>query len=432
MNMATADAIVVGAGVMGASIALELSRAGFTCVVVDRGRAPGDGSTSASSGIVRFNYPTPDGVALSWESSARWDAWEHHLGLVPDQGLATVDRCGMAFLDVPIFPRDRMVALLTQAGIPVEEWGPGDLRAAYPGIDAGRHYPPKPVHSEAFLAEPRGELGAVYTPGAGYVGDPRLAVANLAEAGARQGVRFLLGHKVTGLRQVGTDWRVTLDDGQVLEAAVVVNAAGPWSSSVNRLAGVGDDFTVEVRPLRQEVHHLVAPAALGERFPILADADLGIYVRPDAAGHLLVGGTEPECDPLEWLDDPDESDPRPTQPRFEEQVWRAARRFPELAVPNRARGLAGVYDAASDWTPVYDRTDADGFFVAMATSGNQFKNAPSVGSLMATLIQAVLAGHDHDADPVRFEATYTGGCVDLGAFSRKRARNTATSGTVFG
>jgi sarcosine oxidase subunit beta len=101
-------------------------------------------------------------------------------------------------------------------------------------------------------------------------------------------------------------------------------------------------------------------------------------------------------------------------------------------VPNRPRGLAGVYDAASDWTPIYDRTAAHGFFVAMATSGNQFKNAPTVGSLMAALIQAVMSGHDHDADPVRFAASYTGAGIDLGAFSRKRRLNAATSGTVFG
>jgi sarcosine oxidase subunit beta len=324
MSATTGDAIVVGAGVIGTSIALELRRAGFSCLVVDRARSAGDGSTSASSGIVRFNYPTRDGVALAWESSARWDAWAEHLRADADEELVSVRRCGMAFLDVPIFPRERMVPLMTEAGVAVEEWGPDELRAAFPGVDAGRHYPPKPVTSEEFFADPDGEVGAVFTPEAGYVADPRLAVGNLAAAGTREGVRFVLGRSVTSVSRDGDTWRVGLDDGHVLEAAVVVNAAGPWAGAVNRLAGVGDDFTVAVRPLRQEVHHLASPEGLGDDFPVLADADLGIYLRPDGHGHLLVGGTEPECDPLDWLDDPDDADPHPTLQRFEEQVWRAA------------------------------------------------------------------------------------------------------------
>jgi glycine/D-amino acid oxidase-like deaminating enzyme len=79
-----------------------------------------------------------------------------------------------------------------------------------------------------------------------------------------------------------------------------------------------------------------------------------------------------------------------------------------------------VYDASSDWTPIYDRTSAAGFYVAMGTSGNQFKNAPVVGQLMTVLIQAVGSGRDHDSDPVVFVGPRTGQPIDLGAFSRLR------------
>jgi len=91
-----------------------------------------------------------------------------------------------------------------------------------------------------------------------------------------------------------------------------------------------------------------------------------------------------------------------------------------------------VYDVTSDWAPVYDRTELDGYYVAIGTSGNQFKNAPVVGKLMATLITAVQAGHDHDDDPVQLSCEHTGPTIDLGAFSRKREINLDSSGTVMG
>ena len=77
----SADAVVVGAGVIGASIALELARDGLRVLVVDRASGPGQGSTSASSAIVRFNYSTFDGVATAWESKHCWERWSAHLGL---------------------------------------------------------------------------------------------------------------------------------------------------------------------------------------------------------------------------------------------------------------------------------------------------------------------------------------------------------------
>ena len=75
-----------------------------------------------------------------------------------------------------------------------------------------------------------------------------------------------------------------------------------------------------------------------------------------------------------------------------------------------------MYDAASDWTPIYDKTDRQGFYVAMGTSGNQFKNAPIAGRLMSRIIDQVEAGHDHDADPLTYVGMHTGLEIDLGAF----------------
>src|SRR5262249_33852056 len=129
---------------------------------------------------------------------------------------------------------------------------------------------------------------------------------------------------------------------------------------------------------------------------------------------------------------PEDAAPHPTVSLYHSQLTRAARRLPGLTVPGTPRGISGVYDVSSDWTPIYDRTALDGYYVAMGTSGNQFKNAPVAGQFMAALVDAVENGRDHDTDPVRYRGPYTGGTVNLGAVSRRRPVKTASSGTVMG
>ena len=428
---------MVGAGVIGTSTAFELAKTGRRVVVVDQLPGPGQGSTGASSAVVRFNYSTLDGVAASWEAHHHWLNWADHLEHAADGGpLARLQQTGLVMLDVPVAPRKRVLEMFDQVGVPYEDWDAETLADRVPGIDPGRFWPPKRLDDEAFWAEPDGQLGAFYNPDGGFVDDPQLAAVNLAAAASRRGVTFRFRAAVAGVRQAGG--RVSglnLASGDVLAAPVVVNVAGPWSSGLNRIAGVGGDFTISVRPMRQEVHHVPAPPGYndgGRPGPVIADLDLGTYMRGTPGNGLLVGGTEPECDPLQWLDAPEDAAPNPTVTVYQAQLTRAARRFPGLTIPGTPRGITGVYDVASDWTPVYDRTELDGFYVAMGTSGNQFKNAPLAGRFMAAIIEAVENGRDHDADPVRYLGGYTGVKVNLGTFSRRRPVNTASSGTVMG
>ncbi|MYW90711.1 FAD-binding oxidoreductase [Amycolatopsis rubida] len=424
------EIVVVGAGVIGSSVALELARAGHRVTVLDRAAGPGQGSTSASSAVVRYNFSTAAGVAAAWEAHFGWLDWAGHLGR--DVGeLARFEKSGLVMLDVAAAPRAAWLPLFDEAGVPYEEWDSATLAARVPGIDTGRYWPPKPIADSRFWDDAETTLGGVYTPDAGYVTDPALAAVNLATAAAAHGAEFRFRSQVTSVpAKGGRVAEVGLADGTRLACDVVVNAAGPWSGALNRLAGAGADFAVNVRPMRQEVAHVAAPE--GYAGPAIADLDLGVYFRGEVGGGLLIGGTEPECDPFPWLDDPDDAVPHPTMAVFETQVTRAARRLPELAVPNRARGVAGVYDVADDWTPIYDRTGLPGFYVAIGTSGNQFKNAPVVGRFLTALIEQVENGADHDANPVQFRAPHTGAKIDLGAFSRRRSPNRGSSGTVMG
>jgi sarcosine oxidase subunit beta len=431
----TPDVVVVGAGVIGCGVALELARAGRRVLVLDKGAGAGAGSTSASSAIVRFSYSTWEGVALSWESKHGWEKWRDHLGVDDPSGIARFHRVGGLQLDVPGSGRERVLALFDRVGVPYEVWDAQTLAQRIPALDTGRYHPPKPVDDEAFWADADGRVGGCWTPDAGFVDDPQLAAHNLMVAAQAAGVRFRFREQVVAVeRDANRVGALQLAGGERVPAPVVVNAAGPWSAALNRLAEVGDDFTVTPRPLRQEVHHVDAPEGFGREAlgPFVADGDLGTYFRPTPGGGLLLGGVEPECDPLVWLDDADDYNANVTADVWRAQVLRTARRLPELAVPGRPRGIAGVYDVTPDWTPIYDRTSLDGYYVAIGTSGNQFKNAPTAGLLMARLVQACESGHDHDADPVQVTLPRTGLTVDLAAWSRRRPLNADSSFSVLG
>ena len=448
-------AVVIGAGVIGSSIALQLKRLGHDVTVVDRNSAAGMGSTSASSAVVRFNYSTFDAVMLSWESYFLWkefkdlidgtNGYSNNPKANSQDHYAHLEDRGYVMLDVPVLSNENTMKLFDRAGIPYEIWDSNKLKVGMPGIDAGRYWPNKPVKSDEFWSEAKEELGAIFSKHGGYVSDPLLAAQNFAAAAKREGVNFKFKKAVVGIeKKDGKVCAVKVSDfdsqskralktgEEVITADVVVNVAGPWSTLINQMAGAGSDFTVELKPLRAEVHQISTPKDILPG-PIMGDLDLGTYVRSGPGGITLVGGTEPECDVLEWVeaDKVDEVNMTRTVEVFESQTYRFARRFPAAQIPSTPVGVVGVYDVSSDWTPIYDKTDVPGFYVAIGTSGNQFKNATGAGLIMAHLITQVENGADHDKNPVVYNCINTKLAINLGTFSRKRARNT-TCGTVMG
>jgi sarcosine oxidase subunit beta len=442
-----ADAVVIGAGVIGSAVAFELSRRGLSTVTVDALPGAGQGSTNYSCAIVRFSYSTAPGVVMAWEGLQYWRDWAAYLTdgaggtdrrTVDERGLARFVTCGMALVDGGGGWVQRVQGHFADLGIPHEWWDGAELARRVPLVDPRRLGPPVPVDSEEFWAEAdeaRAVDGALWSPDAGYVDDPQLATHNLQRAAEARGATFRFRSRVVGiLRDASRVTGVRLADGSTLAARVVVNAAGPDSGRVNALAGLADTTRIRTRPMRQEVHHLPSPrdASGAPLSCMLSDDDAGIYVRPHTGGMLSVGSLEPACDELEWIEDPDDYRPTVTSASWDRQTLRLARRLPGLRIPRRPRGVVGVYDVADDWIPVYDRSDLDGFYVAIGTSGNQFKNAGVAGHCLAELITAVEAGHDHDSDPLVVSGRYTGLPIDLGAFSRNRAVNPDSTFTVQG
>jgi sarcosine oxidase subunit beta len=225
---------------------------------------------------------------------------------------------------------------------------------------------------------------------------------------------------------------VVLDDGTRITAPVVVNVAGPHSAKVNAMADVLADMKISTRALRQEVTHLPSPEGFNfeSNGLVVSDSDIGVYNRPEIGNHILVGSEDPECDAREWVD-PDDFN-REFSEQWTTQALRMAQRMPGLGIPSRLKGVVDLYDVTEDWIPIYDKSSLPGFYMACGSSGNQFKNAPVAGAMMAELIRYCEDGNDHDIAPLQFALPRLGRSLDMRTFSRLREINPDSSFSVLG
>ena len=429
------DAIVIGAGIIGCCTAFELAKRGKRTLNIDKLPASGYGSTSGSCAIIRTHYSTVDGCAMAYEGVFVWREWADYIGVADERGLAVYHNTGCVALRTESNDFQRpMCERLDIIGIPWEDWDQEKIRERLPFFDLKRFAPAKLMNDPSF-GEPTGGgvEGAVFFPDAGYVSDPQLATHNVQCAVEAAGGAFRFNAAVVEIRRTnGRVAGVTLEDGTQIDAPVVVNVAGPHSSRINEMAGVLDDMNIETKALRQEVAHVPSPEGFDFENAgfVITDSDIGVYSRPEIGNHILIGSEDPECDPREFVD-PDDYNRNFTE-QWTTQVHREAQRIPALPIPSRMQGVVDLYDVSDDWIPIYDRSSLDGFYMAIGTSGNQFKNAPVAGAMMAELIIACEDGHDHDSDPLKFDLSHIGRTIDIGFYSRRREINKNSSFSVLG
>lgn len=431
-----ADVIIIGTGVIGSATAFELAKRGYKTLSVDRNRQIGHGSTAGSCAIIRMHYSTFDGTAFAWEGYHYWRDWEEYLGLDKSHELAKFKQCGCLVMKTP--ENDFMQKHIENShalNIPIEEWDAKRITEKLPIYDLQSYAPPKRMEDEGFARPNGGHIhGGVYWPLAGYVTDPALSAQNLAAAAGQHGAEVMLGVEVTEILQEGGKVTgVRLGDGSTLNAPIVVNIAGPGSAHINQLAGVIEEMTITTRPLRQEVVHIPSPAGFDfeKNGTIISDSDIALYCRPEHGNHILIGSEDPPCDPHYWTLDDINYD-RNFSDQWKTQALRYAQRVPELGIGSQMRGVVDLYDASTDWIPIYDKTSLNGYYMACGTSGNQYKNAPIAGKMMAALIDYCEGGRDHDVLPMRFTLPYIDKDINAGFYSRKRPINSESSFSVLG
>ncbi|GAB5435536.1 NAD(P)/FAD-dependent oxidoreductase [Falsiruegeria mediterranea] len=434
--MSNPDAIIIGTGVIGAAIAFEMTKAGHKTLSLDRNAQVGHGSTAGSCAIIRMHYSTFDGTAFAWEGYHYWRDWADYLDLPEGANLAQFKQTGCLVMKTEDNGRlEKHMKYSAELECPFAEWSPEQITDKLPVYTLDSFAPAKRMDDPEF-GQPNGRKmgGAVFWPQAGYVTDPALSAQNLMDAARQHGAEVRTGAEVVEILQ--SDGRVSgvkLADGEEIHAPVVINVAGPGSAIVNAMAGVLDDMTIETRPLRQEVVHVPSPEGFNfeEQGTIVSDSDISLYVRPEHGNHILIGSEDPECDPHQWCED-DKDYNREFTDQWTTQAMRYAQRVPSLGIPSKTRGVVDLYDASTDWIPIYDKSSLPGFYMACGTSGNQYKNAPIAGKMMAALVDYCEGGGDHDDAPLQFKLPYTGHIIDVGFYSRKRPINEESSFSVLG
>ena len=429
------DVIIIGSGIIGCAVAFELSKAGYNTLNIDKLGDAGLGSTSNSCAIIRLWYSTYDGIKMAQECFAYWNDWANYLEVEDPRGMARFENRG-AILTVTEAPNfKRFIEIFRELGVDFELWDRESIAEKLPFLSPKSHYPVKRVDDPEFFEEPDKYLDRIiYMKDGGYITDPTLATHNVMVAAQAKGGQFLFNQQVVDIRKAnGRVAGVTLADGTEIDAKIVVNVAGPHSAVVNRLAGVEEEMGIKTRPLRHEVHFVPNPREeIGAMATVWSDADSGVYFRPEAGNSLLIGSKDPACDPREWLEDPDDWSREVSLDQWKNQVYRLAKRLPDLQIPNQPKGVVDLYDVADDWIPIYDKSSLPGYYMAIGTSGNQFKNAGPAGYMMTQIINAVENGHDQDNDPIVYPAPYTGYEVKTGFFSRNREVNEDSSFSVSG
>jgi len=356
--MRTADAIIIGGGVTGVSIAFHLAGSGIRRVLVLERKFLGSGGTGRSVGIVRQLYPTRETSEMVLRSLAVFERFADAVG-----GEAGFVRTG-ALIGVSLAMRptlERTLALQRDVGIRAEIVEPGDLGRIEGRIDTSG-------------------LGAVlWEPGSGY-GDPAAVTAGFAAAARRRGVTIEQGVEVVAIRhQAGCVVGVDAAGGERIDAPVVINAAGLWAPRVAALAGVALPIVIGRHP----VFLVTRPSEFGPAHPVYLDLAGGSYARPETGGLTITGSlTDDEAQ------HPMDADLLGAEAGFDEAaevLVRTARAIPALTEARFNRGYAGAFDITPDWMPILDESPVRGFWIAAGMSGHGFKLSPAVGEIIAAL-----------------------------------------------
>ena len=392
MTRETADIVIVGAGIIGLSCALQLSRRNNAKIIVlEKGIGLGAGSTGASSAVCRTKYSLDQTVTLAKDGIEAYRNWAAFLET--SNPLAVFHETGVLWMGDGL-PRsfDAEFQRLKGLGVAVDVLDDLELAQRFPAINPCP-VPPDLVYGEPHDCAPGGphllELQG------GYV-DPMDALQDLLGAVRARGVDVRFDTMVTGASLSGGAIKAIQYQSGEIATGTVVNAAGPWCNMLNGMVGL--ECPWPLLPTRIQIVHIDRPDTVVGSLPVCADPQGGIYFRPQNRGQQIVVGSVLQQDEQEYVD-PDD---------FDRSVDDDFARVKLHALQHRVRGLdrlsgiagySGLYTINdSDVHPVVGRTDVKGFFVANGFSGHGFKLAPAIGSLVAQAVTGLRVVGDTSVD----------------------------------
>ncbi len=348
----TADVVIIGGGIIGVSIAyhLALKKAG-RIILLEKGQL-GEGSTSRCAGGIRVQFSTAINILFSLESMKTFKRFEEEFGVNPE-----FKRTGYLFLattelEMEVFKVN--VELQRGFSIPVELLSSDEIRARWTYLRTDDI------------------LGGTFCPWDGYAG-PSEVLSGFVRGAKKEGVKIFEGEEAVGISVKKDKVKGVKTRREEISTPVVVNAGGPFASSIGEMAGV----RIPVKPLRRQIF-ITAPFHLSDQaIPLTIDLHRGWYFRREVDGLLLSGPLDNEPSFNLGID----------YEAMAEASENAMYRVPALENARIARGWAGLYEISPDNHAILGRVpDVEGFILANGFSGHGFQHSPAVGKVIAELI----------------------------------------------
>ena len=349
----SADVVIIGGGVMGASAAYHLAQRGMkNIVLLEKESFFGQGATGRCAGGVRYQFATEINIRLSLASLPMLERFKEEIGQD-----VNFRRCGYLFVltgeeDVSAFVRN--VELQRKLGVKTEWLDGEDIRKSLP------------------LMRFEDALAGTFHSKDGLV-DPNSVVIGYIKAAQEMGVKATTSAEVIGFRLNGD--HVTEVETRIgrIKTRSVLNAAGPWAGQIGKMAGIH----IPITPLRRQMFTTNPLADLPADFPFVIDFAQSLYFHREGEG-LLVGMSNPNEKP--GFDQSVDID-------FELVNLEAAiERMPMLDKAQRVAHWAGLYEVTPDAHPIYGATDVNGFSICAGFSGHGFMHGPISGKLMSEFL----------------------------------------------